>query len=55
MQERGVFVDHSAVHRRSLKILPVLAFVFRRGIVARTIKKSRLGLDVLVSAGLIPA
>jgi len=24
MQERGVFVDHSTVHRWSLKILPVL-------------------------------
>ncbi|WP_296527654.1 IS6 family transposase [Rhodoferax sp.] len=30
MQERGVFVDHSTVHRWSLKILPVLALVFRR-------------------------
>jgi putative transposase len=30
MQERGVFVDHSAVHRGSLKILPVLALIFRR-------------------------
>ena len=28
MQERGVFVDHSTVHRWSLKILPVLALVF---------------------------
>jgi transposase-like protein len=30
MQERGVFVDHSTVHRWSLKILPVFALVFRR-------------------------
>lgn len=28
MQERGVFVDHSTVHRWSLKILPVLALIF---------------------------
>jgi transposase-like protein len=30
MQERGVFVDHSTVHRWSLKIPPVLALIFRR-------------------------
>ena len=30
MQERGVFVDHSTVHRWALKILPILALVFRR-------------------------
>ena len=30
MQERGIFVDHATVHRRSLKILPILALVFRR-------------------------
>lgn len=30
MQERGVFVDHSTVHRWALKILPVMALVFRR-------------------------
>jgi putative transposase len=30
MQERGVFVDHSTVHRWSLKILPILALIFRR-------------------------
>jgi transposase-like protein len=30
MQERGVFVDHSTVHRWAIKILPVLATVFRR-------------------------
>ena len=30
MAERGVFVDHATVHRRSIKILPVLAAVFRR-------------------------
>ena len=30
MGERGVFVDHSTVHRWALKILPVLALVFRR-------------------------
>ena len=27
---RGVFVDHSTVHRWALKILPALALVFRR-------------------------
>ena len=30
MHERGVFVDHSTVHRWSLKILQVLALIFRR-------------------------
>ena len=30
MQERGVFVDHSAVHRWAVRMLPVLAAVFRR-------------------------
>ena len=30
MQERGVFVDHAAVHRWAIKVLPVLAAVFRR-------------------------
>ena len=30
MRERGVFVDHATVHRWALKILPVLALVFRR-------------------------
>ena len=30
MHERGVFVDHLTVHRWALKILPVLALVFRR-------------------------
>jgi len=30
MQERGVFVDHSTVHRWGIKMLPVLAAVFRR-------------------------
>lgn len=30
MQERGVFVDHSTVHRWALKILPVMALIFRR-------------------------
>src|ERR1035437_3138804 len=30
MQERGVFVDHSTVHRWAIKMLPVLAGVFRR-------------------------
>ena len=30
MQERGVFVDHATVHRWAMKILPVLAAVFRR-------------------------
>jgi hypothetical protein len=29
MQERGVFVDHATVHRWAMKILPVLAAVFR--------------------------
>jgi transposase-like protein len=30
MQERGVFVDHSTVHLWALKILPVMALIFRR-------------------------
>ena len=30
MTERGVFVDHSTVHRWVIKMLPVLAMVFRR-------------------------
>ena len=30
MQERGVFVDHSTVHRWAMKMLPVLTAVFRR-------------------------
>jgi transposase-like protein len=30
MQERGVFVDHVTVHRWAIKVLPVLAAVFRR-------------------------
>jgi len=30
MQERGVFVDHATVHRWSIKVLPVLATMFRR-------------------------
>jgi putative transposase len=30
MAERGVVVDHATVHRWSLKILPVMAKVFRR-------------------------
>ena len=30
MIERGILVDHSTVHRWALKILPVLALVFRR-------------------------
>ena len=30
MAERGVFVDHSTLHRWSIKILPVLAAAFRR-------------------------
>ena len=30
MQERGVFVDHSIVHRWAMKILPLLAAIFRR-------------------------
>jgi putative transposase len=29
MQERGVFVDHSTGHRWAIKILPVLAAIFR--------------------------
>jgi putative transposase len=29
MRERGVFVDHSTVHRWPLKILPILALIFR--------------------------
>ena len=30
MTERGVFVDHSTLHRWSLKVLPVLTATFRR-------------------------
>jgi putative transposase len=30
MQERGVLVDHATVHRWAIKVLPVLAAVFRR-------------------------
>jgi transposase-like protein len=30
MHERGVFVDHTTIHRWALKILPVLALAFRR-------------------------
>lgn len=30
MQERGVFADHTTIHRWALKILPVLAAAFRR-------------------------
>ena len=30
MQERGVFVDHSTVHRWAIKVLPVLAAVSRK-------------------------
>ena len=30
MQERGVFVDHSTVHRWAINMLPVLAAVFRK-------------------------
>ncbi len=30
MQEHGVFVDHVTVHRWAIKVLPVLAAVFRR-------------------------
>jgi len=30
MAERGVFVDHSTLHRWSIKMLPVLTAMFRR-------------------------
>jgi len=30
MQERGVSVDHSTVHRWAITMLPVLAAIFRR-------------------------
>ena len=30
MQERGVFVDQATVHRWAMRILPVLAAVFRK-------------------------
>jgi len=30
MRERGVFVDHVTVHRWAIKILPVMAAVFRK-------------------------
>ena len=29
MQERGVFVEHSTVHRWAIKVLPVMAAIFR--------------------------
>ena len=29
MQERGVFVDHTTVHRWAIKVLPALAALFR--------------------------
>ena len=29
MAERGVFIDHSTLHRWSIKVLPVLVAVFR--------------------------
>ena len=30
MQERGVFVDYSTVHQWAIKVLPVMAAIFRR-------------------------
>jgi transposase-like protein len=30
MRECGIFVDHSTLHRWALKILPVMALIFRR-------------------------
>lgn len=30
MQERGVFVDHASMHHLALKLIPILALVFRR-------------------------
>lgn len=30
MQERGVFVDHSTVHRWAIKMLPVMTLGFRK-------------------------
>jgi len=30
MEERGIFVDHSTVHRWAMKLLPVLEAVFRQ-------------------------
>jgi putative transposase len=39
MAERGVFVDHSTLHRWSMKILPVLAAAFR--LRKRPVDKSR--------------
>jgi len=30
MQERGVFVDHTTVHRWAIKFLPVLTAILRR-------------------------
>src|ERR1700739_3319408 len=35
MAERGVLLDHATVHRWALKLLPVLAKVFRRRQVPR--------------------
>ena len=29
-QERGVFVNHSTVHRSAIKVLPVMGAIFRR-------------------------
>jgi putative transposase len=31
MQERGVFVDHSTIHRWLIKLVPVLEEAFRKG------------------------
>jgi hypothetical protein len=59
MQERGVFVDHSTVHRWSLKILPVLALIFRRRSDSRSIGRSsiwwRLGKTTRAAAVLTAA
>jgi putative transposase len=38
MAERGVIVDHATVHRWALKMLPVLAAVFRRRKLPRSMR-----------------
>jgi putative transposase len=45
MIERGVFVDHSTVHRWALKMLPVLTAIFRQ----RKRPVGRSGVDLFSS------
>ena len=59
MAERGVFVDHATVHRWAMKILPVLAAVFRRRrrpgghelAHGRNLCQGRWSMEVLVPSG----